>query len=460
MPIRLRLALILATGTALLFAAGATLMSLQLGQSLVGSVDANLDTQFSGVARSFPSLAALLHLARGVPAQHGQGSPALVGTVAQIAGPGGGVVVATRSAGLAPLLTPAELSLARGGEIHLTRARSHRPPLRLVAGPIPTSPGWVAVVGASLGPADGVMQRADVALAGAGIVVVALAGFAAWLLAGAALRPVERMRRQAATISDRDLSTALAIPGTHDEIAALGQTMNGLLQRLQGAIARQRTFVADAGHELRTPLAVLRTELELAARPGRSADELREAVRNAVAETDRVTRLADDLLLLARHDEGGLAAHRQPTAVREVLAAAVRQATAEATAHGVHLALAAPPELVAPLDAARIRQAVDNLVVNALRVAPRGSTVVVAARAEDGWAVIEVLDRGPGFPEDFLPEAFTRFSRPDNARGRAGGGAGLGLAIVRAVAEAHQGTAQARNRPDGGAIVQVAVPLA
>ncbi|HUY61417.1 MAG TPA: ATP-binding protein [Candidatus Dormibacteraeota bacterium] len=460
MPIRLRLALILAAGTALLFAAGATLMSLQLGANVVGSVDANLDSQFTGVTRSFPSLVAILHLATGGPTQHGQGSPALVGTVAQIVGPGGVVVVATRSAGLAPLLTAAQLSLARGSEIHVTRARGHQPPLRLVAGPIATSPGWVAVVGASLGPANSVMQRTEVALAGAGIVVVALAGFAAWLLAGAALRPVERMRRQAAAISDRDLETALAIPGTHDEIAALAETMNGLLRRLQGALARQRTFVADAGHELRTPLAVLRTELELAARPGRSADELREAVRNAVVETDRVTRLADDLLLLARRDGGALAVHREPIAIRGVLEAAVRQVTAEATAHGVHLALTAPPGLVAPVDPARIRQAIDNLLVNALRVAPPWSTVTVAARAEGGSAVLEVLDQGPGFPEDFLPEAFTRFSRPDDARGRMDGGAGLGLAIVLAVAEAHEGTAQARNRPEGGAAVQVTVPLA
>jgi len=129
---------------------------------------------------------------------------------------------------------------------------------------------------------------------------VLAAGLAAWVLAGAALRPVERMRRQVADITDQDRDVQLAVPGTRDEIARLAVTVNGLLTRLQHALERERGFVADAGHELRTPLAILRAELELAARPGRSREQLASAMVSAVQETDRLARLAEDLLLLAR----------------------------------------------------------------------------------------------------------------------------------------------------------------
>jgi hypothetical protein len=279
------------------------------------------------------------------------------------------------------------------------------------------------------------------------------------LLAGAALRPVERMRRQAADISDRDTGRRLAVPPTRDEIAALGATINDLLARMQEALERERSFVADAGHELRTPLAILRAELELAARPGRSRDELVDAVSHAGVETDRLIRLAEDLLLLARADNAQPFLRPVPLVLPELLGAAARGAEAHAAAQGVTVAVHTPAELTVVADPDRLRQAVDNLLDNATRHAPSGSVVEITATANGtGMIVVEVADRGPGFPVEFLPDAFERFHRADAARTRDGGGTGLGLSIVQAITEAHGGHASVGNRPGGGATVTLELP--
>jgi signal transduction histidine kinase len=289
---------------------------------------------------------------------------------------------------------------------------------------------------------------------------VLLAGAGAWLLAGAVLRPVERMRRQTAQISDQDLGRRLAVPSTRDEIAALGTTMNALLTRLQEALERERGFVADAGHELRTPLAILRTELELAARPGRSRDDLVEAVTVAGEETDRLIRLAEDLLLLARADNRQLSLRAEPVALPDLLATAARGAATRAASRGVAVVVHGPSELPVPADPDRLRQAVDNLLDNATRHAPAGSTVdVTLSTPWPGVVAVEVADRGPGFPPEFLPRAFERFQRAEAARGRDSGGTGLGLSIVRAILAAHGGAATAGNRPGGGASVCIELPV-
>jgi len=249
------------------------------------------------------------------------------------------------------------------------------------------------------------------------------------------------------------------VPSTRDEIAALAGTMNDLLSRLQQALARQRTFTADASHELRTPLAVLRGELELATRPGRTREDLAVAVRHAAAEAERLTRLTDDLLLLARDDEDRLGLRRTPTDIGALLAASAQLAASRLAEAGVTCRVDAQPGTCASIDADRIRQAVDNLVDNALRFAPGGSVIVLAARADGADLGIEVRDNGPGFPAGFLPHAFERFRRPDSGRSRDDGGAGLRLAIVRAIVAAHGGSVTAGNRPGGGAVVRLRLPL-
>jgi signal transduction histidine kinase len=267
---------------------------------------------------------------------------------------------------------------------------------------------------------------------------------------------VERLRRQVAEISERSPRPSLVVPTTRDEIAALATTMNELLGRLEESIASQHAFIANAGHELRTPLAVLRAELELAGRPGRSQAELIEAVAAAAEESERLCRLAEDLLFLAGTDHGAIQLQIEPTDIGAMLVvAAGRLDGREAPGRVV---VEAPEGLTAPVDSQRLRQAVDNLLSNALRHGPPGSTVTATANAEPGYLVIEVLDRGPGFPPAFLPFAFERFRRADPARARNDGGTGLGLAIVRSVVEAHGGSVSAANRAGGGAVVRLRLP--
>jgi signal transduction histidine kinase len=246
-------------------------------------------------------------------------------------------------------------------------------------------------------------------------------------------------------------------PKTHDEIAALAATLNELLDELQEVRALEQRLVADAGHELRTPLAVLRTELELAGRPDRSLEELVDAVAHAAVEVDRLNRLADALLFLARLDEGS-AIEGWPDAepVRPVALAAARAVADRAERSEVAVRVAVPASSTVRCDPDRLRQALDNLLDNAVRAAPAGTRVAVGARSDGTRTTITVDDEGPGFAADFLPRAFERFSRADNAR--RGTGAGLGLAIVAAIARVNGGTATAENLPGAGARVTLVLP--
>lgn len=309
-------------------------------------------------------------------------------------------------------------------------------------------PGLVVAVATSRAVVDEAVSRSGWQLLLLGLILSPLAGAGAWLLAGAALRPVERMRAQAAALPPGAAAAGLAVPGTRDELARLAITLNDLLTRLHAAVDRERAFVADAGHELRTPLTVLRGELELGRRPGRTTEQLRATITVATDETDRLIRLAEDLLDLSRDDPA------PPTRTHPFdLGAAARAAAAASRAHararGVTLHTPQHPGPVVDGDPARIRQALDNLLTNAIRVSPPGGVVTVTVQPGNGWVTVQVGDQGPGFPQDFLPVAFDRFTRADPARSRARTGeprgAGLGLAIVRSIMRGHHGTASAAN---------------
>ena len=444
MSIRLRVALVFTLALAVAFALGSWLFLTQLHAQLVTNT---LKAQ----------------LAPYLPAARGQGG--LIGApenvLVQVISRSGRVIRYSKEAGGAPMLSSSQLRLARAG-LFAGTGTNDGDQVNVTAEPAGRS-GRVLVVGA---PRDeqvvtSTVQTSTTALIIGGVVLVLAGGAGAFWLAAAALSPVERMRRQVAALSVGDTAGGVQVPRTRDELAALAGTMNDLLARLHEALARQRGFVADASHELRTPLAVLGAELELAGRPGRSREELASAVANAEDEVARLTRLTNDLLLLARSDEGRLPVRPAPADVGLLLARSAERAAGRAAEAGVRCAVDAPAGLVAELDEDRIRQAVDNLVDNALRFAPPGSVVRVAARAAGdggGDLVIEVADTGPGFPAGFLPHAFERFKRPDTSRARSDGGAGLGLAIVAAIAAAHGGAASARNEAGGGAVVGIRLP--
>jgi two-component system OmpR family sensor kinase len=449
MPIRLRLAAAFAAVAAALFALGGWAFASGLSSVQLSAIDAQLTVQLAQAVHYLPagSATGATVSAASPPGDY----------VIQVIDSRGQVRGASPDTGTVPLVTAAQIGQARHGRISVTSTADEEG-LRIAAAPLAGHAGWVAVAGESLETYDATQSQVARELAVGGAAFVAVAGLGAYGLARAALSPVERLRQQVAAISERGEAASIAEPTTGDEIAALAGTMNELLGRLRRALARQRALTADASHELRTPLAVLRGELELAARPGRSREELAAAVRNAAAEAERLTRLTEDLLLLARSDEDQLSLRLGPTDVRQLLASSAALAGSRLAASGVTCRVDAQSGTYADLDADRIRQAVDNLVDNALRFAPRGSVIVLAARADGPDLDIEVRDDGPGFPPDFLPHAFERFRRPDSGRARGDGGAGLGLAIVRAIAAAHGGGATAGHGPGGGAVIRLHLP--
>ena len=278
-----------------------------------------------------------------------------------------------------------------------------------------------------------------------GPLALLLAAFAGYRLAGAALRPVESMRREAAEISSETSGRRLPVPEARDEVRRLGETLNEMLERLDEGLLRERRFVADAGHELRTPLALLRTELELALRRPRSPEELEAAIRSATEEVERLIRLAEALLVL--DSSGGRALQLGELDARELLDAVARRFAARADADGRAIEVEGGGSFRGDRD--RLEQALGSLVDNALTHGE--ATVRLEAERVGDSIVLRVTDGGPGFPDDFLPHAFERFSRADEAR--TGGGAGLGLAIVDAVARAHGGRASA-----SGATVMLVLP--
>jgi signal transduction histidine kinase len=223
-----------------------------------------------------------------------------------------------------------------------------------------------------------------------------------------------------------------------------------MLDRLEESFAREKTFVANASHELRTPLATLKAELELALRRERSPAELRHALASADDEVDRLSALADDLLVLARSDEAGLPIRLAPIIVPALLSRLRDRFDPEHTT----ITVDAPDAMRIAGDPERLEQALGNLIDNAFRYG--SPTVTLRASETNQGTELHVEDAGPGFPPGFETQAFERFTRAD--AGRSGRGAGLGLSIVRTIAQAHGGDAHAANRPDGGADVWIVIP--
>jgi two-component system OmpR family sensor kinase len=357
-----------------------------------------------------------------------------------------------------PLLTPAEVARARRAPFNDEREDiGDGEEGRIRAFPLPGG-RYVAALGESLDRYHDLRLRLAILLIAAIAVIIVVAATLAYRLAGAALGPVERMRGRAAELTETDLHERLPVPATEDEIARLGRTFNELLDRLATAVERERRLVSDASHELRTPLAVLRAELEVASRRNRTPEQLASAIASALEETHRLTRLADDLLVLARSDQGRLPLRLEPVEVLDALTQAEARNAAMVAAAGRELRadVDIPGGAVVLADPDRLGQLLDNLVANALRHGA-GAIVVHAAVRDDGRIVIDVSDEGPGFGPA-LPQAFERFSQGEPGHG--GPGSGLGLAIVRAIARAHGGEAWAEDLPAGGARVGVVLPAA
>jgi signal transduction histidine kinase len=440
LPVRIRLTLVFTAVMAVVLVAIGGLVYLRFDAELGSALDQSLRTRADDLS-STRSLASGDRLVE--PDE----------SLAQVLGADGSVLASSDGIGSRPVLRPEELERARTEALFVDRdaVAGFDEHVRLLARP---AGDRIVVVGASREDREESLASLLTVLLTGGPIALLLAALAGYGLASAALRPVDAMRGEAAEISRLGSGRRLPVPPGRDELAELGGTLNEMLERLERSAERERGFVASASHELRTPLTLLKAELELALREGRSEEELRAALASAAVESDRLVQLAEDLLVLARADEGKLPVRPERLDIGELLRGSARRF--EARAAEEHRELVVRPSSALSLDADRLRveQALANLVDNALR---HGGGPIELSAERDGERVrLHVLDRGPGFEASLDGSAFERFTRGDRARAR--GGTGLGLAIVEAIARSHAGRAGTDPREGGGADVWLELP--
>jgi two-component system, OmpR family, sensor kinase len=458
LPIKLRVTLVFAAAMAVVLAAVGLFLYVQLRDRLDESIDNGLRS------RAGEAVALVRDNEEGLQES---GRASLIESdesFAQVLASSGRVLQSTPQLQDQPVLTAAEIEQAERN----TRTFFEHPSapgiegsVRLLAAPDVTeadddgSGGQVVVVvGSSLGDRDEALANLATLLAIGGPVALLLASLAGYAALAFALRPVEAMRRRAAEISASEPRERLPAPSGDDELSRLGATLNEMLDRLEAAIERERRFVDDASHELRTPLALHKTELELALRYADSEAELRTAMTSAIGEIDRLVQLAEDLLVVARSQEGELALARAQLRAGDLFATVGERFRARAGQEGRALDAGGDSDASVIGDRVRLEQALTSLVDNALRHGD--GEVRMWARRNGSVVELHVRDQGPGFDPEFIGRAFERFSRADEARGR--GGTGLGLAIVETIARAHGGSAHVANRPEGGADAWIDLP--
>jgi heavy metal sensor kinase len=455
LPIRLRLtAWYAALLAAILVALGAFLV-LQLEADLQDRVDRELATHSERIRGGYAAEgddafreAAWFALPRG-------------GGAAQVIDPAGRVQVSYgETPDDRPIVPAAALAAALRGEPRTFTVALGRPPQRYrasVAAVERQGEPRAVVVAESLGEAEASVGHLLALLLLAGPAALAATALVGWWLARKALRPVERMISQAQAIEVDRLHERIAVPQAADELAELALTLNAMLDRLERGLRENRRLVGDASHEFRTPLAVMRTELDVSLRGDPLPTAAREVLESAREEVDRMSRTVDNLLPLAQVDEGRLVLVRRRVDLRDAVAAAVGPLRGLAARKGISLDAGGEP---APAlgDPERLRQAVANLVENAIKFSPAGASVTVRAWREGDEVGVTVADDGPGIPEDARPHVFDRFYRVDRARGRDAGGSGLGLAIVREMALAHGGRVWLESEEGRGSRFTIALP--
>ncbi|MDQ2760147.1 MAG: HAMP domain-containing histidine kinase [Actinomycetota bacterium] len=359
-----------------------------------------------------------------------------------------------------PLLKAGLLTRATRGTVMLKRRTvpGIDQPVRLLASPVVGQDGHreVAVVGTRLADRNRALGVLATLLTLGGAGALLLAGAVGYLLSTFALRSVESMRRRAQTLSLTDRGGRLPVPRAHDELWKLGTTLNEMLARNEAAFSRERAFVADVSHELRTPLTILRAELEIALRAGTETAELREAMASAAEEAERLSRLADDLLLLARADQGMLPVRAASLPAQDLLARVAERFRPRAAREHRGVSIECRPDTRVTADPEWVERALANMLENALLHGVGQITLSVSRTS--GAVDLHVRDEGAGFPPGFLDSAFERFTRAE--RGRTSEGSGIGLSLVQSIALAHGGRAHAENRRGGGADVWISLPLA
>lgn len=389
--------------------------------------------------------------------------PVLVDLVVQVFGPEGGLIASTQSLTGATLLPFEDLATASGPDARFLNIISRRPSgeeVRFRALSLPVSQeGRLAYVVRVLSPLDALaapLRRLRLILLLALPVAVLLSGATGIWLAGRALRPVDRMIDSAGAISAESLDRRLPVPASGDELSRLAGTFNGMLERIEQGFSFHRQFWEDVAHELKTPLAIMKGEIEVALRTGVDGEEARRTLASNLEEAERLVRLIEKMLTLARLDRGGA-----PLETSEVDLAALAGRVADefrtlAEFKGIGFHFTAPA--AAPLlgDEARLRGLLYILLDNAVKFTPAGGTVGLEVSRSAGEVRLTVSDTGSGIDEADLPRIFDRFRRP--GRPGDGDGFGLGLSIAKAVAESHGGRIEVRSRIGHGSAFTVVLP--
>jgi len=393
--------------------------------------------------------------------------------------PAEGVLVGIRADDGAWLLDTLPADLRRAlppgvpdGSTTMRTGSGHRQ-ATVVGTPVRTAAGDFVVWSAHDGRAGHeTVERFDRSLVAGTVLALAASAIGAWLLSTVALRPVTRMRRTAEALRRGDTSRGdatghLPVGPSDDELADLARTLNAFIDRQRADAARERRMVSDASHELRTPLAALTVRLELAHRSSGDAVALERELSAAEADAARLVALAETMLELSRLDEVRPEPTTPASALVTEMMGCVDRARALPGAGDVDFtARVADPTVLLAVTPAAFGRIVDNLVANAVAAGSSGALAgstgaevrIALDQDADGALVLTVRDDGPGVPESFLPHAFDRFTRADEARRTALGGSGLGLALVRGTAERAGGTATLENGPDGGAVARVHLP--
>jgi heavy metal sensor kinase len=287
--------------------------------------------------------------------------------------------------------------------------------------------------------------------------VIVSSGLAGIFLAKVVLTPVDRMIETIRRISAENLRLRVKVPTTNDELQSLAETFNGMLDHLEQSFSSQRHFIEDLTHELKTPLSVLKGELEVTLKKLRSAQDYEAILHSSLEEVNRIIKISENLLLLARFDSETMSIEKSPLDLPELVAEILTEMKVLAQAKEVHLLVTGREPAVVHGDVARLRELFVNVLDNAVKYTPSKGTVTVSVGRAPGYAKVSVADTGKGIPEDILPRIFDRFFRGERDSGQAG--FGLGLPIAMAIAKAHQGKIEVQSVPDQGSIFTIWLPL-
>jgi len=312
-------------------------------------------------------------------------------------------------------------------------------------------------VGRSTEDIDSALAGLMRTLAIAGPLTLVVAGAGGVFLARRALKPVDQIARSAHEIEESDLSRRVPVQ-SKDELGRLASTLNQMIERLEKAFTRQREFTGDASHELRTPLAVIQAEATLALKKDRPADEYKQSLEVVSHESGHMSKIIDQLLTLARADSGKEQLSLEEIDLGDLLRGVGGRAETLCREQGLEFRLERMDAATVNGDRSKLRELLLNLLDNAIRYSPDGGTISLVLRKVDGMAVIDVADTGIGIPEEDIPRIFERFYRVDKARSRAEGGAGLGLAIARHIAEVHGGRIEVASQPGEGSTFSLWLP--